>query len=237
MVPHQTITVTGGNYCYDENDMLPPTPSPTKSPTAFPLLIWRGSDGCTSDDPCPPCTGDCDDDSECKSSLICFQRMAGERTQIPGCAVGGLGDVPGGDYCYDPNNTHSPTGALSSAPTSEINGVTAAPTNPYYHDNTAKPTMTPSSSGVSSSSFVSSTPTIGKNSMPPSISGSDLNSTLGLGDDDIFPAGENPLPVAEKSLKPPRVSKGATSRGYPNHDASPSKPPKTKKDKHQIIPY
>lgn len=84
--------------------MIAPTNAPTRSPTTLPPLVWRGSNGCTSDNPCPPCVGDCDDDNECEPSLSCFQRLAGERTQVPGCAVGGLGDVPGGDYCYNPNN-------------------------------------------------------------------------------------------------------------------------------------
>mmetsp|Transcript_23744 Transcript_23744/g.49499 ORF Transcript_23744/g.49499 Transcript_23744/m.49499 type:complete len:1140 (-) Transcript_23744:263-3682(-) len=96
--------VSGGSYCYNNDDVVAPTNAPTRSPTALPPLVWRGSNGCTSDNPCPPCVGDCDDDNECEPSLSCFQRLAGERTQVPGCAVGGLGDVPGGDYCYNPNS-------------------------------------------------------------------------------------------------------------------------------------
>lgn len=38
------------------------------------------------------CEGDCDDDSECKSGLKCFQRSSSE-DQVPGCAIGGIGDV------------------------------------------------------------------------------------------------------------------------------------------------
>ncbi|KAL7468021.1 hypothetical protein ACHAXS_008245 [Conticribra weissflogii] len=106
--------VPGGSYCYNDDDVVAPTNAPTRSPTALPRLIWRGSNGCTSDNPCPPCVGDCDDDNECEPSLSCFQRLAGDRTQVPGCAVGGLGDVPGGDYCYNPNDEESEQSSSSA---------------------------------------------------------------------------------------------------------------------------
>lgn len=101
-----TAFVAGGDYCYDPNAAPHPTIQPSSVPSP---LTWRGSDGCSPDNQCPICTGDCDDDEDCESSLECYKRYAGDRGQVPGCEVGGLGDIPGGDYCYDPsfnaNNT------------------------------------------------------------------------------------------------------------------------------------
>ncbi|KAL7513195.1 hypothetical protein ACHAXN_010414 [Cyclotella atomus] len=116
----------GGDYCYDPNAEPHPTIQPSGSGVPSPLisLRWRGSDGCTPDSPCPICTGDCDDDEDCESSLECFKRYAGDRGQVPGCDVGGLGDIPGGDYCYDPKAapekkpTESP-GEMPAYPPSE----------------------------------------------------------------------------------------------------------------------
>ncbi|EED92251.1 hypothetical protein THAPSDRAFT_262378, partial [Thalassiosira pseudonana CCMP1335] len=85
------------DYCYDPDAAF--TPSPTRTPSSLPTLRWRGSEGCSPDSPCPSCTGDCDNDNDCDSTLKCFKRFAGDRTQVPGCATGGLGDIPGGDYC------------------------------------------------------------------------------------------------------------------------------------------
>ena len=46
------------------------------------------------------CEGDCDFDSDCSGNLLCFQRTASQ--PVPGCSVGGTGDVNEYDYCYDP---------------------------------------------------------------------------------------------------------------------------------------
>ena len=46
------------------------------------------------------CEGDCDSDSDCSGNLLCFQRKASQ--PVPGCSVGGTGDVNAYDYCYDP---------------------------------------------------------------------------------------------------------------------------------------
>merc|ERR1711966_639974 len=47
------------------------------------------------------CQGDCDVDADCATGLQCFQRSASEK--IPGCKVGGNGDVNKHDYCYAPS--------------------------------------------------------------------------------------------------------------------------------------
>jgi len=63
-------------------------------------LHYVGSNACTPTTKCSTCTGDCDTDSDCSSGLKCFQRD--DSTPVPGCAIGGEGDLPVGDYCYDP---------------------------------------------------------------------------------------------------------------------------------------
>jgi len=58
----------------------------------------KGGSGCTSGKKCEACQGDCDNDSDCKSGLKCFQREKGE--QVPGCNEGGPKDY---DFCYHPD--------------------------------------------------------------------------------------------------------------------------------------
>jgi hypothetical protein len=115
-----TTQSSGGDYCYDSNAPAHATVQPSRLPTQLIPLRWRGSDGCSPESPCPTCTGDCDDDSDCESPLQCFKRYAGDRNQVPGCDVGGLGDIPGGDYCYDPElspETTTPTSSGQETPT------------------------------------------------------------------------------------------------------------------------
>ena len=61
--------------------------------------------GCNSHHRCPACHGDCDSNRECAKGLRCFQRnkngVSGSAA-VPGCAVGGSGDLFGIDYCYKP---------------------------------------------------------------------------------------------------------------------------------------
>ncbi|GMI25808.1 hypothetical protein TeGR_g2510 [Tetraparma gracilis] len=45
--------------------------------------------------------GDCNDHDDCAHDLLCFHRDSSDE-QVPGCAVGGSGDVGPNDYCYDP---------------------------------------------------------------------------------------------------------------------------------------
>ena len=62
------------------------------------------------------CEGDCDNDGHCAAGLKCFQRDGSE--DIPGCAVGGFGDKPGADYCYDPASQPPPLASHGSTPSS-----------------------------------------------------------------------------------------------------------------------
>ena len=54
---------------------------------------------CTSSNPCRECEGDCDSDSHCKGSLVCFQKTG--YAKVPGC---GGRDSSRNDFCVDPNN-------------------------------------------------------------------------------------------------------------------------------------
>lgn len=108
------------DFCYDPN--LANNNSPVNPPvsgaggetweTPLKYLVGKGDE--------PPgklkkCEGDCDNDSECDVSLVCFQRYANE--EIPGC----IGDelyMYGADFCYDPSdgNGSSPVSAPVQPP-------------------------------------------------------------------------------------------------------------------------
>ena len=52
------------------------------------------------------CEGSCDSDAHCTGDLRCFQPMLSPHRhgqQVPGCIGGGVGDVNGYGYCYDPS--------------------------------------------------------------------------------------------------------------------------------------
>lgn len=51
--------------------------------------------------PLDRCQGDCDNDSQCKDDLVCFQR--GRSESVPGCD-GGTSDRSASDYCIDPDD-------------------------------------------------------------------------------------------------------------------------------------
>ena len=53
------------------------------------------------------CEGDCDSDGDCAGYLKCFQRES-STTQVPGCSIGGAGDVGTHDYCYDSSIQFNP---------------------------------------------------------------------------------------------------------------------------------
>ena len=94
--------------------MQKPTGSPVPvTEDAILTFVWdNGSyeDGYSAaSEPYPlhVCRGDCDGDSDCDGSLICFKRDG--VTPVPGCSGAG---VSAKDYCYDPNAenpTNSPT--------------------------------------------------------------------------------------------------------------------------------
>jgi len=64
-------------------------------------LRYLGMQGCTDSQPCGKCEGDCDRDSQCAGSLVCFQRDSSS-VAVPGCATGGSGDIGNCDYCFEP---------------------------------------------------------------------------------------------------------------------------------------
>jgi hypothetical protein len=96
------------------------------------------------------CSGDCDDDDDCKGNLLCFKRKGDE--DVPGCGDGSDGK-DGADYCYDPNDevviqetvrTDEPTNEPTIRATRE---ATYRPTkSPTSNKPTNKPTNKPSKS-------------------------------------------------------------------------------------------
>ena len=64
------------------------------------LLEWKGVRRCSPTTPCQACSGDCDTDDDCMDGLMCYKRIGGSYATVPGCDIGGFGDVGGGDYCY-----------------------------------------------------------------------------------------------------------------------------------------
>lgn len=116
--------IPGADYCYEGGGSTPSTsPTPSSQP---PPLEWRGSRGCSTETPCPICVGDCNVDDDCENSLSCFKRGVGDDTPVPGCAVGGLGDIPGGDYCYNTNNKKLEPSPNNESDTAESMPIPAA---------------------------------------------------------------------------------------------------------------
>jgi hypothetical protein len=65
-------------------------------------IVFKGHSGCTSDNPCGMCEGNCDADNDCAGSLICFQRENGHES-VPGCTARNsvyLGKI---NYCVNPD--------------------------------------------------------------------------------------------------------------------------------------
>lgn len=158
--------IAGADYCYDppSNDGSSSSPQP---PSQRPQpLRWIGVGGCSNTNPCPACSGDCDSDSDFQGS--CYKRPIGDSTPIPGCAVGGLGDIPGGDYCYDPSSSE-PVNPGEPRPKSE-------PSNPSSNNSESSengyPTLSPSSL-----SDESDAPTASTGSLPVSQGSSDSTGT------------------------------------------------------------
>jgi len=113
------------------------TPVPTLSTSSatilFPSLVLSK---CSPSSKCSACMGDCDSDNHCATGLQCFKRDDRSSLAVPGCAIGGVGDVAGEDYCFDPNydamtvtpTITPPTTTISSYPIS--NSLTLLPTPP-----------------------------------------------------------------------------------------------------------
>jgi hypothetical protein len=139
--------IPGADYCYDS------TPDNNNSdvggddngldPTTPPLLRWLGSEGCSPSRPCGACSGDCDEDDDCIDRHMCFKRYVGETTAVPGCDVGGSGDIPGGDYCYDTNALVFTAGSSSSS-SSSSSSTSDGPKSTRPTPTTQPPRPTPS---------------------------------------------------------------------------------------------
>eukprot|EP00985_Skeletonema_marinoi_P019741 scaffold11430_cov165-Skeletonema_marinoi.AAC.1 len=102
----------GEDYCRVADPTAPPTPAPTNAvtppvtpnptptnapppptpPTSTLQLVF--TDTGAPPNPLPECHGDCDDDSQCEGSLVCFQRSGNEA--VPGCTGTA---TSGADFC------------------------------------------------------------------------------------------------------------------------------------------
>eukprot|EP00984_Skeletonema_dohrnii_P002504 scaffold869_cov75-Skeletonema_dohrnii-CCMP3373.AAC.3 len=102
----------GEDYCRVADPTAPPTPAPTNAvtppvtpnptptnapppptpPTSSLQLVF--TDTGAPPNPLPECHGDCDDDSQCEGSLVCFQRSGTE--VVPGCTGTA---TSGADFC------------------------------------------------------------------------------------------------------------------------------------------
>ena len=60
------------------------------------------------------CEGDCDNDGQCQSGLVCYQKDAGSPGTVPGCQGT---DTSRNDYCIDPADLSTPpTGSPPTGP-------------------------------------------------------------------------------------------------------------------------
>jgi hypothetical protein len=57
------------------------------------------------------CEGNCIDDNDCEGNLVCFLRDT-SRDTVPGCLVGGDGDIAQNNYCY--NNIKHPSARVKN---------------------------------------------------------------------------------------------------------------------------
>jgi hypothetical protein len=90
-------TSSGGLTCYCKNPAAAAVLVRDDDP--LPLVDMGGDASCSPN--CDACVGDCDRDGDCAEYLRCFQRES-STSQVPGCSIGGAGDVNNYDYCYDP---------------------------------------------------------------------------------------------------------------------------------------
>ena len=109
--PTSQTTVTPTNAPTSSTSTSTLTSVPTSQPTntnnsslkndqTSLLLEWKGVRRCSPTTPCQACSGDCDTDDDCMDGLMCYERIGGSYATVPGCDIGGFGDVGGGDYCY-----------------------------------------------------------------------------------------------------------------------------------------
>jgi outer membrane biosynthesis protein TonB len=104
--PALTVVVTQAPTPEPTQEVTPPptslpTPNPSNAPTSPPTTASLQLEVTFSGRGSPPnalpkCHGDCDDDSQCEGSLVCFQRTGTEA--VPGCSGTGANGV---DYCAE----------------------------------------------------------------------------------------------------------------------------------------
>ena len=136
--------LSGKDYCF-----LPPANE------TFIFLVIKGDENEPENAfPLGQCEGDCDEDTDCKEGLVCFQREDIEL--VPGCM--GVGDS-GSDYCYVLPTEDMIVGSTadSSAPTSasvSSSSTSSEPTNSpmgRFTVETFLPTSNPISDSISTS--------------------------------------------------------------------------------------
>ena len=119
--------------------MQKPTGSPAVTEDAILTYVWDngnyedGYSAASEPYPLHVCRGDCDGDSDCDGSLICFKRDG--VTPVPGCSGEG---VSAKDYCYD-TNAENPT----NSPTLPQPTVSPTRPQPTVSPLTSEPTETP----------------------------------------------------------------------------------------------
>ena len=122
-----------------------PLPTPSSATILLPFLVLTK---CSPSSKCSACMGDCDSDNHCATGLECFKRDDRSSVAVPGCAIGGDGDVAGEDYCFDPNYdamTVMPTTTSTSATTTIAPSVLVTSTISYPSSNSITLLPTPPS--------------------------------------------------------------------------------------------
>lgn len=97
-------------------------------------LVNRGSDPSTATTKLQACQGDCNDDGDCANGFVCFKRDRSS-TPVPGCAIGGPGDIGTHNYCVDPHHGQHRPGATVHERASKLSVQPAgsAPTPAEVH--------------------------------------------------------------------------------------------------------
>lgn len=84
--------ISWADYCWNTNSLA----------VNSLVLGTGGLTACTPSATCPKCRGDCDTDEDCENTLRCYHRNQDPATQnVPGCTMGGGGDISYFDYCWD----------------------------------------------------------------------------------------------------------------------------------------
>lgn len=90
--------------------------SPREKDSGTPVFDF-GADPKTDSAKLKECEGDCDEDGDCASGLICFQREAGD--EVPGCE-----GTPSSksDFCVEPDRTSGSSASYVFSANSDSNG-------------------------------------------------------------------------------------------------------------------